>query len=68
MRYLASFRRRTGSRRILRTGTHARPEGVNDRQFRIDLIVDYNRRNKRVERIDTSLESLKEWLLRKDPE
>lgn len=52
MPYKVYFRRRTGSRRILRVGIHHNLRGMSDRDFRIALIQDYNRTNKKVEKIE----------------
>jgi hypothetical protein len=49
--YIVKYRRRTGERRILRTGHHHNVVGVPDKAFRLALVSDYNRTNKRVESI-----------------
>lgn len=54
-----SYRRRTGERRILRTGIHRNSHcltgeefPISEKEFRILLICEYNRTNKRVEKIE----------------
>ena len=59
MRILVFYRRRSGRQR-LRIGTHTPPDNADMRQFRLDLIGEYNRTRKRVERIEPRLGGLAE--------
>jgi hypothetical protein len=52
IRYIVYYRRKKGIRRNLRTGTHVKPDGVSDREFRLDLLKEYLRTNKRVVSIE----------------
>ena len=51
MRMLVFYRRRSGRQR-LRIGIHTPPDGADLRQYRLNLIGEYNRTRKRIERIE----------------
>ena len=61
MRMLVFYRRRSGRQR-LRIGIHTPPDGAGLRQYRLDLIGDYNRTQKRIERIETRKGGLDETM------
>jgi hypothetical protein len=49
--YQVLYRRKTGNRRILRTSAHLNLKLMPNKEFRLSLLQDYLRTNKRVERI-----------------
>ena len=52
MRFSVFYRRRSGNRKRLRVGRHVIPEGVSVKQFRLNLLKEYNRTNNRVFKIE----------------
>ena len=61
MRMLVFYHRRSGRQR-LRIATHILPDNTSPRQFRLDLIGDYNRTRKRIKRIESRPGGLEETM------
>lgn len=52
MRFSVLYRRRSGNRKRLRVGRHVMPNDIESRQFRLNLVGEYNRTNKQVLKIE----------------
>ena len=61
MRILVFYRRRRGRQR-LRIGIYTPPDDADLRQYRLDLIGEYNRTRKRIERIEARPGGLEETM------
>lgn len=54
--YKVYYRRRNGMRRMLRRGIHVNLQNFSEHEFRLMLLKEYNRTNKKVEKIEFSME------------
>jgi len=51
MRFIVYYRRKTGSK-VIRNSEHKKPLAVSEKEFRLELIREYNERNRKVISID----------------